>query len=113
MPMPEQFTQKLSPKIYSGPYRSYCCHVRTKIATRGTMGTTGRSTVSILPLLQAPQGKTDMEYVKEFIAEWKKNHPRVSWKECYRQGVSKGFFKSYTDSSSLKSTYYEMLRVKK
>ncbi|KAI7857339.1 hypothetical protein BDC45DRAFT_532716 [Circinella umbellata] len=78
----------------------------------GVIGSTGRTTVTILPSLPLPEKKTDMEFVEEFVTEWRKDHMQISWKECYKQGVNKGFFKSYSDSASLKSTYYELKRLK-
>lgn len=54
-----------------------------KSLPEGIIPTTGRPTVSILPPLQSPRTKSDME----FVDEWLKTHDQVSWKEYYSRGV--------------------------
>lgn len=50
----------------------------------GVTATPGRS-IPVLPSLSLPQRKTDMEFVDEFVEEWRKKHPRISWKAVMRK----------------------------
>lgn len=84
-----------------------------KSLPEGIIATTGRPTVSILPPLQSPRTKSDMEFVEEFVDEWLKTHNQVSWKECYSRGVEQGYFKSFSTSDSVKAAYYGLKNAKK
>lgn len=50
--------------------------------------------------------KTDMEWTKEFVEQYKKENRKMNWKNCYELGLAEGYFKSYKNHQSLKATYH-------
>jgi hypothetical protein len=56
--------------------------------------------------ISAPKRKTGMEWAKEFVANYKKENKRMSWKNCYELRLAEGYFKSYKNFQSLKATYH-------
>ncbi|KAI9274659.1 hypothetical protein BDA99DRAFT_568838 [Phascolomyces articulosus] len=76
----------------------------------GVIGQIGRS-VPVLPSLLPLKTMTDMEFVDKFAEEWRKQHSRISWMECYKQSVEKYSSRSISYKSP-KVTYYESQRSK-
>ncbi|KAI9244667.1 hypothetical protein BDA99DRAFT_610062 [Phascolomyces articulosus] len=54
-----------------------------------------------------PVAPNDMTYAAQFKEYYLKRQKRMSWKVCFETGVENGYFKSYKNASSLKSTFNE------
>lgn len=63
----------------------------------------------VLKEIPITKGKTDMEWSKEFVDQCKKENRKMSWKNCHELGLAEGYFKSYKNHQSLKSTYHSWL----
>ncbi|KAG2218849.1 hypothetical protein INT45_011273 [Circinella minor] len=57
--------------------------------------------------------KTDMEWTKTFVDEYKKEKRKMNWKDCYELGLEEGYFKSYKNYQSLKTTYHNWVNNQK
>lgn len=59
----------------------------------------------VLKEIPVTKRRTDMEWTKEYVDQCKKEKRKMNWKNCYELGLAEGYFKSYKNHQSLKSTY--------
>jgi hypothetical protein len=52
--------------------------------------------------------KTDMEWVKEFVEEYRATKKRMNWKTCFDEGCNAGYLGTYSNSQSLKNTFNKL-----
>lgn len=58
---------------------------------------------------EADAPKTDMENIQQF----KESEEKMGWKSCFKAGIKKVFFDSYSNSSSLKTAFYKKSKSNK
>lgn len=63
---------------------------------------------SPLRIIDPNPKKTDMEWVKEFVEEYRTTKKRMSWKTCFDEGRNAGYLGTYSNSQSLKNTFNKL-----
>ncbi|CAO0794295.1 unnamed protein product [Mucor circinelloides] len=59
---------------------------------------------SPLRIIDPNPRKTDMEWVIEFVGEYKTTKKRMNWKMCFDEGRNAGYLGTYSNPQSLKNT---------
>lgn len=63
---------------------------------------------SPLRIIDPDPRKTDMEWVKEFVEEYKTTKKRMNWKTCFDEGRNAGYLGTYSNPQSLKNTFNKL-----
>ncbi|KAI7902933.1 uncharacterized protein BX663DRAFT_508910 [Cokeromyces recurvatus] len=58
-----------------------------------------------LRVIEPDRKMTDLEWAGEFIKQCKDDKIRMNWQVCFAKGREAGFFETYANAQSLKSTY--------
>lgn len=60
---------------------------------------------SQLRIIDPNPKKTGMEWVKEFVEEYRTTKKRMNWKMCFDEGRNAGYLETYSNFQSLKNTF--------